>query len=122
MQRPTLRALAGPAPAAETPTKRRLRYRLTKASVVWFAAALLLVPYELLCIARGVDGGPLTHVVKWAYGQPQSARWWLLGFASSGFLAWMIPHFLFEGWGLRALLAFVGAGLAVGVTGYLLTR
>lgn len=118
---PTLRALAGPPPPGETPTKRRLRYRLTKASIVWFAAALLLVPYELLCIARGVDGGPLTHVVKWSYGDHGSARWWLLGFANSGFLAWMIPHFLFEGFGLRALAAFVIAGLAVGAVGLLVT-
>jgi hypothetical protein len=102
--------------------KARARYRLTKASVVWIVAALLLVPYELYCIARNVDGGPLTHVVKWAYGPERSPRWWLLGFTSSAFIAWMIPHFLFEGLGLKALLTFLAIGLAVGVTGYLLTR
>ena len=115
-----LHTLAGPPPPGETPAKRRLRYNLTRASVIWIAAAFVLLPYELYCIARGVDGGPLTHVVKWSYGEPRSLRWWLLGFASSGFLLWLVPHFLFEGWGLRALLAFVGVGLLVGLTGYVL--
>ena len=104
------------------PPKERVAYRLTRASLVWIIAAILLVPYELLCIARGVDGGPLTHVVKWAYGEPQSARWWFLGWANTGFLVWLLPHFLFEGWGLRSLLALVGAGLVVGLVGYLITR
>ena len=102
--------------------KARLHYRLTKASLVWIVAALLLVPYEILCIVRGVDGGPLTHVVKWCYGQPRSARWWLLGFANSGLLLWMVPHFLFAVFGLKALLTLVILGLAVGAAGYLLTR
>jgi len=102
--------------------KVRARYRVTRASVVWFAAALLLVPYEVLCIARGVDGGPLTHVVKWAYGDQYGARWWLLGWPTSGFIAWMVPHFLFDGWDLRALLLFVGAGILVGVVGFALSR
>lgn len=102
--------------------KVRARYRITRASLVWFAAALLLVPYEILCVARGVDGGPLTHVVKWAYGEPQSARWWLLGFANTGFLAWLLPHFLFEGWGIRSLLTLVGLGLLTGAAGYFITR
>ncbi len=104
------------------PPKERAAYRLTRASVVWIVAALLLVPYELLCVSRGVDGGPLTHVVKWCYGEPQSLRWWLVGFANTGFLLWLLPHFLFEGWGLRSLLVLVGAGLLVGVVGYLFTR
>ena len=102
--------------------KVRARYRLTKASIIWIVAALLLVPYEILCVARGVDGGPLTHVVKWAYGEPRSLRWWLLGFANTGFLLWMPPHFLFEGPGLRSLLILISAGLLAGATGYLITR
>lgn len=102
--------------------KVRARYRLTRASLVWIAAAALLVPYEILCVARGVDGGPLTHVVKWAYGEPHSLRWWLLGFANTGFLLWMPPHFLFEGPGLRSLIVLVILGLAVGAVGYTITR
>ena len=97
--------------------KVRARYRVTKASLVWFVAALLLIPYEILCVARGVDGGPLTHVVKWAYGQQGSLRWWLLGWANTGFLLWLVPHMLFEGFGLKTLIAFVSAGLAVGIVG-----
>lgn len=119
MERPTIRKLAGTPPV---PEKARFHYRITQASVLWIVAALILLPYELWCIAKGVDGGPLTHVVKWCYGEPRSMRWWLLGFASSGFLLWLVPHFLFEGFGLRALLACVGAGLLVGALGYLLTR
>ena len=102
--------------------KVRARYKVTRASLVWFAAALLLLPYEILCIARGVEGGPLTHVVKWAYGEQGSARWWLLGWANTGFLLWMPPHFLFDGPGLRSLLVLVCLGLAVGAVGYLITR
>ena len=98
------------------------RYHLTKASILWIVAAVLLIPYEIVMIVRGVDGGPLTHVVKWAYGDEGSLRWWLLGWANTGFLLWMPPHFLFEGWGLRSLLVLVGAGLAVGLVGYLTTR
>lgn len=104
------------------PPKERAVYRLTRASLVWIVAAILLVPYEIMCVARGVDGGPLTHVVKWAYGPEHTARWWLLGFANTGFLAWLLPHFLFEGWGLRSLLILVGLGLLVGLAGYLITK
>jgi hypothetical protein len=101
--------------------KVRARYRVTKASLVWFVAALLLIPYEILCVARGVDGGPLTHVVKWAYGQQGSLRWWLLGWPVSGFIAWTVPHFLFDGLGLRSLILFVGAGLCIGAVGAVVT-
>lgn len=102
--------------------KQRVQYRVTKYSLVWIVAALLLVPYELLMIAQGHEGGPLTHVVKWAYGEPRSVRWWLLGWAHSGFLLWLVPHFLFEDFGLRPLLLLVGAGLLLGCVGALVTR
>jgi hypothetical protein len=102
--------------------KQRAQYRLSKYSLVWIFAALLLVPYELLMIAQGHEGGPLTHVVKWAYGEPLSVRWWLLGWAHSGFLLWLVPHFLFEGFGLRALLTLVGVGFLVGCAGALVTH
>lgn len=98
---------------------KRAGYRITKASLVWIIAAILLVPYEILCIARGVEGGPLTHVVKYAYGEPMTTRWWLLGWANTGFLVWLIPHFLFEGWGITSLLVLVGIGLAIGAVGLL---
>lgn len=97
--------------------KKAVSYRVTRASVVWIIAAILLIPYELLMVARGVEGGPLTHVIKWAYGEPGSPRWWLLGWANSGFILWCVPHFLFEGWGLTSLLVLVGIGLALGALG-----
>lgn len=109
-------------PATDPGRKARFQYRITRASVVWILAAILLVPYELLCIARGVDGGPLTHVVKWAYGEHGSPRWWLLGWTTSGFILWCVPHFLFEGWGLRSLLVLAGVGLAIGALGLVVTR
>lgn len=102
--------------------KKRAAYRITRASLVWIVAAILLVPYELLMIARGTEGGPLTHVVKWAYGEPYTARWWLLGWANTGFLAWLLPHFLWEGWGVRSLLVMVGVGFMVGAVGLAVTR
>lgn len=92
-------------------------YRITRYSTVWIVAALLLIPYELWMIVRGEPGGPLTHVVKWMYGEPFTPRWYMLGWASTGFIAWLIPHFLFEGFGLASLLLFVGFGLAIGLTG-----
>lgn len=102
--------------------KVRARYRITRYSVLWILAALLLIPYEIVMVVKGHDGGPLTHVVKWCYGEPRSLRWWMLGFTNTGFLAWLLPHFLFEGFGLKALITFTLAGLLVGATGYLLTR
>lgn len=105
-----------------TAEKRRAVYRLTRASIVWIVAAVLLIPYELIMVARGVDGGPLTHVVKWCYGEPGSLRWWLLGWANSGFLLWLIPHFLFEGYGIVSLLVLVAVGAALGGAGFILTH
>ena len=105
-----------------TPSKSRARYRLTRHSAIWILAALLLIPYEILMVLRGQEGGPLTHVVRWAYGEPWSIRWWLLGWANTGFLLWMPPHFLFEEVGFFALLAFVGAGLLIGAAGLYFTR
>lgn len=104
------------------PPKRRARYRLTKWSLPWLIGIALFVPYEILMIVQGHAGGPLTHVVKWAYGDPQSLRWWVIGFAHSGFLLWMVPHFLFEGWGLKQLLTLVIGGALLGLVGYLVTR
>jgi hypothetical protein len=104
---------------AEKPTA---LYRLTRYSIVWIVAAVLLVPYEILMIALGRQGGPLTHVVKWCYGEPHTLRWWLIGFSNSGCLLWMVPHFLFDNWGLRSLIVLVLTGLLVGATGYFLTR
>lgn len=106
-----------------TPTSSKApAYRLTRYSILWIAAAVLLIPYEIVMVVKGHEGGPLTHVVKWMYGEPLSVRWWLLGWAHTGFLCWLPPHFLFEGWGLRALLTLVGLGLLIGVVGWLVTR
>lgn len=102
--------------------KSQPKYRLTRYSIPWLIGMALLVPYEIWASVRGVDGAPLTHVVKWAYGEPGSVRWWLLGWATTGFILWMAPHFLFEGWGLKSLLILVGCGLAFGAGGILLTR
>ena len=98
------------------------RYKLTPYSLPWLILAPLLIAYEIVMVIQGHEGGPLTHVVKWAYGEPLSARWWLLGWANTGFLVWLPPHFLFEGWGLRSLLTLVGIGLAIGLAGIFVTR
>lgn len=112
--------------SAEAQAHARAKYRLTRHSIVWLVwitlSVAFLVPYELYMVAKGVDGGPLTHVVKWMYGEPYSLRWWVLGSLFFGWSAWLAPHFMFEGWGLRALLTLVGLGLLVGLTGYLLNR
>lgn len=106
-----------------TPTRSKApAYRLSRYSILWIAAAVLLIPYEIVMVVKGHEGGPLTHVVKWAYGAEFSLRWWLLGWANTGFLLWLAPHMLFEGFGLKALLTFVGVGLLVGTAGFLATH
>jgi hypothetical protein len=106
----------------KTTSKSRPTYRLTKYSILWIVAAIVLIPYEILMVIQGKDGGPLTHVVKWAYGDQGSLRWWLLGWANTGFLFWLMPHFLFEDWGAVHLAALVVLGLLVGIAGYFLTH
>jgi hypothetical protein len=114
--------MAEESPSGRVVEKPPALYRLTRYSIVWIVAAILLIPYEILMIVTGHQGGPLTHVVKWCYGEPRTLRWWLLGFSNSGFLLWMVPHFLFDSWGLRSLLILVSFGLAAGAAGYLITR
>jgi hypothetical protein len=104
------------------PPKERARYRLTRYSILWIVAAALLIPYEIVMVVTGHDGGPLTHVVKWAYGDEWSLRWCLLGWGNTGFILWMAPHFLFEGWGFSRLVALVAAGAVLGGIAYLITR
>lgn len=116
--------MTAPEPVIEpeplVPPKGRPAYRLSRYSILWIVAMLVLIPYELVMVVRGVDGGPLTHVVKWAYGEQGSPRWWLLGWANTGFLLWMPPHFLWEGWGWRSLVVMMGVGLLIGGAGILL--
>lgn len=125
MSRPPTEGDAGrDEPVPVTPLKAsRDRYRLTPYSIPWLVVfGLLLIPYELVMVARDEPGGPLTYVVRWAYGEPLSIRWWLLGWSVTGFLLWLPPHFLFESVGLRWLIGLVLAGLVVGVAGWLFTR
>ena len=100
--------------------------RLTRYSVPWVVwltlSAVFLIPYEIVMVAQGREGGPLTHVVKWLYGPERSLRWWLLGCLFFSWSAWLAPHFMFHGVGLRALLASLALGLLVAVVGWLLTR
>ena len=110
-----------PSDGGRRASKAQSVYRLTEASLVWIGSALILIPYELLQVSRGEPGGPLTHVVKWAYGPEYSARWWLVGWSFTGFLAWLIPHFLWEGWGIGRLGLLVGVGLLIGLIGWALT-
>ena len=106
--------------------KARRPQKLTRYSIVWVAwlalSAVFLIPYEIVMIVKGYEGGPLTHVVKWMYGPQWSLRWWLLGCLFFAWSAWLAPHFMFNGVGLRALLTLLALGLLVGAGGYLLTR
>ena len=120
-----------PAPAqggigAALDNKARRPQRLTPWSIPWVVliaiCIVLAVPYEVYCIATRREGGPLTHVVKWLYGPERSLRWWLLGSLFFAWSAWLAPHFMFNGVGLRALLTLLALGLLVGAGGYLLTR
>lgn len=98
------------------------KYRLSRYSIPWFVAALILVPYEIIMILQGHEGGPLSHVVWWATGPRFELRWWLVAPALDGFLLWLILHFSFETPGWRALVWCVLLGLFVGCVGAIATR
>lgn len=104
------------------PSKAQPKYRITRYSIPWIVALLVLPAYEIFMVVRGYEGGPLTHVVKWIYGDPQSTRWWLIAWPTTGFILWCAPHFLFEGWGVKSLLTLVGLGLLIGAAGAAVTH
>jgi hypothetical protein len=99
--------------------KRQPGYRLTRYSIPWLIL-LPLIGYELVMVQQGRMGGPLSHVVWWAYGERWSLRWWLLACSMAGFFAWVVWHFAMETPALRELGILVGAGLLIGLLGWLI--
>lgn len=75
------------------------RRRLTWWSVPWLVGILGYIGYELAAVLFSWPGGTLTQVVQWARGDHYGFRWWLL----AGFLAWLVPHFLWDGIGAKWL-------------------
>ena len=100
--------------------KREPRYRPTKWSIPW----LLLIPlvgYELWAVVTSKDGGALSHLVWWAYGDRWSFRWWIASMMMNGLGAWAAWHFMFEWPDWRHLLWALLLGLALGLLGYGIT-
>lgn len=104
-----------------TPEGKRAIRKLTRYSLFWLVL-FPVVGYELWAVITGKDGGPLTHVVGWAYGEQYSPRWWLLAGIVDGILLWAAPHFRWPeivDW--HWLLCFVAVGVLLGLVGIVLT-
>jgi hypothetical protein len=104
--------------SAPDPLAKQRPGRVTRYSLPW----LLLVPlvgYEVWAILRDVDGGPLSHVVWWAYGDRWSLRWWLISGVVNGLMLWAIAHFMFVWPGLRELALLTAVLVAVGLACWL---
>lgn len=95
-------------------------YRPTKWSSPWILL-LPLLGWELWTVATGKAGGPLSHLVWWAYGDRYSLRWFLMSMGMNGLGVWAAAHFMFEKWEVRELGFCVGIGLILGLIGWLLT-
>lgn len=110
-------------PGRVVTAKKADTYRITRYSLFWLLIIPTAVGYEIWALVTSKDGGALSHVVWWAYGDRWSAQWWFVGSPVTAFLLWCAVHFLF-GYqvGLRHLIAFVAAGLLIGLAGYLFTR
>jgi len=102
-------------PLATVPVK----YRPSKWSSPWILL-LPLLGWELWTVATGKAGGPLSHLVWWAYGDRYSLRWFLMSMSMNGLGVWAAAHFMFERWEVRELGFCVGIGLVLGLVGWLL--
>jgi hypothetical protein len=95
-------------------------YRPSKWSTPW----LLLIPllgWEIWTVATSKHGGPLSHLVWWAYGDRWSLRWWLASMGMNGLGVWAAAHFMFERWEVKELGICVGVGLWLGLLLWLFT-
>ena len=98
------------------------RYRPTIRSIPWLLGFLILPLYEVLAIVYKWDGGALSHLFWWAYGDRGTLRWWLLSCGFTGWSAWCCAHFALRWPGLPQLLTLLVLGLLIGLAGYLTTR
>jgi len=100
--------------------KRETAYRPTRWSTPW----LLLIPlfgWELWAVITGKPGGPLSHLVWWAYGERYSLRWWVVAQVMNGLGLWAAAHFMFEWPDWRHLLIVLAAGAVTGLLGWGIT-
>lgn len=108
---------------AQEPVKPKLAtYRLTRYSLFWLLVIPTAVGYELWALLNRKDGGPMSHVVWWLYGDPHSLRWHLVGGALTGFWLWLPWHFLYRWPDQWHLLALCALGLLLGAAGYVITH
>ena len=96
-------------------------YRPSKWSTPWLLL-LGLFGYEVWTVATGKHGGPLSHLVWWAYGPRWTLRWWLWSMGMNAFGFWAAAHFMFERWEVRELGICVAVGLMLGLAGWAVTR
>ena len=111
---------SGIAPAARTGWRIPTPYRPSKWSTPWILL-LGLIGYELWAVATSKPGGPLSHLVWWAYGDRWSLRWWLASMSMNGLGVWAAAHFMFERWEVKELGICVFFGVLLGLVGYLFT-
>ena len=97
--------------------KREPQYRPSKWSSPW-ALLIPLLGYELWAVATGKQGGPLSHLVWWAYGDRWSLRWWVASMMMNGLGVWAAVHFMFEWPDWRHLLICLVVGLALGLVAW----
>lgn len=120
---PVTAEVSGPNTTVEVTMKAKARrYRLTPASVPWMVAIVLLIPYEIAMILLGREGGPLSHVMWWAYGDRGTLRWWVLTWGFVGWSAWCCWHFALRWPGLPHLIALVLAGILAGLLGWAISN
>lgn len=116
----SVKPLAGatPVPFATVPVP--TQYRPSKWSSPWILL-LPLLGWELWTVATNKGGGPLSHLVWWAYGPRWGLRWWLLSMSMNALGLWAALHFMFEKWEVRELGVCIFFGLLLGMVGYIFT-
>lgn len=102
------------------PIRQRV-YRFTKWMVVPASIVTLGAAWEIYALLFKLEGGPFSHLAWWAYGGRYSLQWWLLSSTFTAWSVWCCWHFAYRWPGLPHLLALVGAGLLVGLVGWILS-
>ena len=102
--------------------KKRPVYKWNDRMLIWIAAAVALIAWELVGIFTRLPGGPLSHLAWYAYGEPWSLRWWLCSGFVNGFLFWCGWHFMFHWPSARELGISVAVVMALSALAWVVMR